>query len=146
MKLRLAHAELLVVAAGLIAAPLCWRFMAQAPLAMPIPSLFKWLGVMLLAQGLLRDLLILAGRRPGCSCATSPAPVMCVESAAGVALIGLWGLLAGLGASGDLLLPPAGWLLLASGWWLVGFTLRNRVVEFRTEPDHLNVVVGRRAS
>ncbi len=99
-----------------------------------------------LAQGLIRDLCLLAEAKrhlpePG----SRVSPCMCLESA-----IGLTGVLSGLallgvGLSGRIAMTPGRWTFAALAVLLTGFALKDFVFEWspwriRREKNHLNVI------
>jgi hypothetical protein len=137
--------EVGVAALGLVAA----AGLALAGGARPsvgLPDVLRWAGVLLLVQGLFRDVTILVRRR------REPADpharrgwLICVESTLGLALIALAWLMAWGGADRAVTLPLAGWTLLAALWWAFGYATRELVLELRRDPDHLNLLIGRPA-
>ncbi|CAN5185967.1 hypothetical protein BH23GEM4_BH23GEM4_23470 [soil metagenome] len=133
--------EIGVCAGGLAAA-------AVAALALPggralsVGELLRIAGVMLLLQGFARDVMILLRRRDFPGGETRQRMLICVESTVGLLLIAESLLLAWTGGGRMVSLPAAGWLLLASGWWLFGWATRELVLELRRDPDHLNLLVG----
>lgn len=126
----------LLAGAGLAAAS------AAAPVNLGVADVYRWLGVALLGQGLLRDIAILATvRRRGAVCACR-ATALCLESLLGLGLIAVYLSLLGLRATGSLTLGLGPLLTVAGAWWLLGTALKDVVLEARREADHLNVVVG----
>jgi hypothetical protein len=148
-----------------------------ALLAVPLPGLtlgigaiFNAAGIQLLAQGLGRDLWILARRRLAPTCGeacvvgksvglwrrllgraasetvpTAPAksaPVLCLESGLGAGLIAIGLLLMGAGATATVTTSPGAVVAVAGLWWLAGWALRDFVFELKRAPDHINVAVG----
>jgi len=140
-------------------------------LTLGIGAMFNAAGIQLLAQGLGRDLWILARRRlaPNCGEAcvvgksvgwwrrllgraapsqpvpTAPAksaPVLCLESALGAGLIAIGLLLMGAGATATVTTSPGAVIAVAGLWWLAGWALRDFVFELKRAPDHINVAVG----
>ena len=119
----------------------------ELPVNVGVGQLLLWASALLLFQGLMRDLFLLARQkrtnRPG---PRREARCMCVESTAGV--IGIVVGLVMIGAATDrkVVLDRWTWSLLAMGSMAVGFAIKDYVVEWRPwrvrrEPDHLNVIV-----
>ncbi len=127
---------------GLLAAGGVMTGIGGPSITMGVTDVYRWLGVTLLGQGLLRDLAILATvRRRGAACACR-STALCLESLLGLALVGVHLSLLALGATGAVTLGTGLVLLVAGGWWLLGTMLKDVVLEARREPDHLAVVIG----
>ncbi len=108
-------------------------------------DVFRWSGALLLAQGFLRDVVILLRRRRGDTAEEGPEKRgwwICVESTVGLLLIGQAGLLVLAGGSGALRLPLGGWAFLLSMWWLFGYATRELVLKLKRDPDHVNLLIG----
>jgi hypothetical protein len=121
------------------------------PTAIGIGSLLLASSVLLLFQGLLRDLWLLfkrkrdtqSGKRQEILC-------MCVEST-----IGVTGVVAGLVIFGSainrpVLMSPWIWILLVVAVLTIGFAIKDFIFEWRPfrirrDKNHLNIVFGRRS-
>ena len=146
--------EIGVGALGLGAAAL-WAVTGSAGVdvgSVPLAEVFRWSGVVLLLQGFARDVAILVRRRLGRGAPGAEGPPkrgwwICLESTLGLVLLGQALLLGALGAgeAAPIALPWAGWLALLAAWWLFGYATREVVMEVRRDPDHLNLLVGRRS-
>lgn len=134
--------EVGICVSGLLAA-LVATLTLRGGYAVSVGELLRIAGVMLLLQGFARDVVILLRqRRHGAAAGeTRRGLLICVESTVGLLLIGESLLLAWTGDAQWVSLPPAGWLLLASGWWCFGYATRELVLELRRDPDHLNLLV-----
>ncbi|MGH8751623.1 MAG: hypothetical protein ACREUV_07940 [Burkholderiales bacterium] len=146
MKFKTAY-EKLELGAGIAAfcAGLALLVLTQVPLSVWIPDVFKWAGVALLLQSLMRDLYLLTFQRAllqKTSGAAQKAPWICLESTLGIVLMLIYALLFALDTRGEAMLSAAQVVLLLSLWWLFGYGIREVVMEFKTEPNHLNLVVG----
>jgi len=106
-------------------------------------SLFRWVGVALLGQGLVRDLVMIGfyrnrlkggGKKRGL--------LICLESTLGVGLIGLYFLVEALGGDKSAVFSPRWLVLIFSCVWLFGFATRDLVLEMRRDPNHLNLIFG----
>jgi hypothetical protein len=139
--------ELALGAAGLLTAA---AVLAVDPSGrdVPVPELFRYAGVLLLAQSFVRDVYLLTSRRaePRSEGAGTQGWFICVESVLGLALVGQGLFLSALEVRTTLSLPVGAWGLGVSLWWLVGYAIRELVFELRRDPDHLNLLVGPRAS
>ena len=131
-----------------LAATAAWTLAERLPAAPGLGTLLLAGAVLLLLQGLLRDLWLLWRRR------TRPPTgqprrmaCLCLEST-----LGSTGVLAGLVVLGSglpwrLALPAWGWGLLVGGVLALGFAIKDLVIALRPlrlvrDPDHLNIVVG----
>ncbi len=100
----------------------------------------------LLFQSLVRDLSLLAAARRRSAGTRRVARCMCIESTVGVGGLAIGGLAAGMGLGGALSIAPWTWGVLAFAMGLVGFWLKDFVIEWRPwkirrDPDHLNILV-----
>ena len=144
------HAERLELALIPVAAAAASAVAARLPTAPGLGTLLLAGAVVLLLQGLLRDLWLLWRRR------TRPPTgqprrmaCLCLEST-----LGSTGVLAGLvvlgsGLSWRIALPAWGWGLLVGAVLVLGFAIKDLVIALRPlrlvrDPDHLNIVVGGR--
>jgi hypothetical protein len=96
-----------------------------------LPGLCKWLGVVLLAQGLLRDAALLLARDVGCDCARVTEPSLCLESLVGIMALAQAALLWCAHVVQPVVITVP---LLLSGfglWWLMGMVLHDTVVIVR---------------
>jgi len=142
-------AEVAVGGAWWVSAGYCaW---AHGPVWMlSISDLFRGAGVLLLAQGLLRDLGLLAiqarSRRAAAPAVAAAAPqrmrCLCVESTLGSALIGICIVLAALGMHERVGLSAAVVLGGCASLWSVGYLSRDLVLQVHREPDH-RMIIGR---
>jgi len=131
-----------------LAAATAWTLAARLPAAPGLGTLLLAGAVLLLLQGLLRDLWLLWRHRPRPP-AGQPRRMacLCLEST-----LGSTGVLAGLVVLGSgmpwrLALPAWGWGLLVGGVLALGFAIKDVVIALRPlrlvrDPDHLNIVVG----
>lgn len=136
-----------------------------------LAEVFKWSGILLLGQGLIRDLVLVIFYRhllqhkkqtsssvviPNDSNATgneqktadpSPNPQkkglwLCLESTLGVLLIAIY-FLQDLSKSQVIFHWATGyWILAISLWWLFGYFTREFVLELKRDPNHLNLIIG----
>ncbi|WP_374554604.1 hypothetical protein [Thermomonas sp.] len=144
------HAERTELALIPVAAVAAWAMAARLPTAPDVGTLLLVGAVLLLLQGLLRDLWLLWRRRTAPP-AGQPRRMacLCLEST-----LGSTGVLAGLVVLGNglpwrLALPAWGWGLLVGGVLALGFAIKDLVIALRPlrlvrDPDHLNIVVGGR--
>ena len=118
----------------------------RLPAELPLGQLMLSAAALLLLQGLLRDLYILArGRRGGVDDVRIEARCMCVES-----ILGALGIVAGgavllAGAGGIVDMPASRWTLAGAAVLVVGFLIKDLVIDLanpavRVQRDHLNVV------
>ena len=132
----------LILMVGLV----LWLFAASLPRHISIGSLLVGSSVLLLLQGLIRDLWLLARRsRQAQSTQPQQAMCMCVESTVGVTGV-VTGLII-LGSAIDSRLSVDGWvwIFLAVAVLVIGFAIKDFVFELRPfrirrEKDHMNVV------
>lgn len=127
-----------------------WFSAANLPPSIELGRLLMWSAGLLLMQGLLRDLWILsrAGQNRQTP-ATRAAPCLCMESTLGMLIIALGALLSSSTLDVALTMNAAAWSLLATAILLIGFLLKDWVIEWspwqiRRERDHLNLLVGRK--
>lgn len=144
------HAERTELALIPVAAVAAWAMAARLPAAPDVGTLLLVGAVLLLLQGLLRDLWLLWRRRTAPP-AGQPRRMacLCLEST-----LGSTGVLAGLVVLGSglpwrLALPAWCWGLLVGGVLALGFAIKDLVIALRPlrlvrDPDHLNIVVGGR--
>lgn len=104
---------------------------------------------LLLLQGLIRDIGLLAVRGRDTKAANMPARCLCVESAVGAGGVAAGLGLLGVGIGAPFALPAWGWGLLVIAVTTTGFALKDYVVgwppwRFRREPDHLSLAVYRK--
>lgn len=142
------RAERLELALIPVAAAATWAMGARLPAAPGVGALLLVGAVLLLLQGLLRDLWLLWRRR---TAPTAGQPrrmaCLCLEST-----LGSTGVLAGLVVLGSglpwrIALPGWGWGLLVGAVLALGFAIKDLVIALRPlrvvrDPDHLNIVVG----
>ena len=142
------HAERTELALIPLAAAVAWAMAAHLPAAPGLGTLLLAGAVLLLLQGLLRDLWLLSRRRTAPP-AGQPRRMacLCLEST-----LGSTGVLAGLVVLGSglpwrIALPAWGWGLLAGGVLALGFAIKDLVIALHPlrlvrDADHLNIVVG----
>ncbi|WP_330946160.1 hypothetical protein [Thermomonas sp. LB-4] len=142
------RAERLELALIPLAAAAAWGVAARLPDAPGLGDLLLAGAVLLLLQGLLRDLWLL-WRRRALAAEAQPRrmPCLCLESA-----LGATGVLAGLvflgsGQAWRMAMPDWGWSLLVAVVLALGFAIKDLVIALRPlrlarEADHLNIVVG----
>ena len=142
------RAERLELALIPLAAAAAWGMAARLPDAPGLGDLLLAGAVLLLLQGLLRDLWLL-WRRRALAAAAQPRrmPCLCLESA-----LGATGVLAGLvflgsGLAWRMAMPDWGWSLLVAVVLALGFAIKDLVIALRPlrlvrDPDHLNIVLG----
>ena len=130
----------------LIVGIVLWLLGASLPGHISVGSLLLGSSVLLLVQGLIRDLWLISRRnRQAQSTQPQQAMCMCVESTAGVT-----GVVAGLiilGSAVDSQLSLVGWVwsvlavaVLAVGFAIKDFVLELRPFRIRREKDHMTVV------
>jgi len=107
-----------------------------------ISDVFRGAGILLLAQGLVRDLLLLAVQ---CPRPPQAAPrrmlCLCVESSVGSALIAICIVLAGLGMHEQVGLSKAVVLGGGAALWSFGYLTRDLVLQVQRSPDHRSILV-----
>ncbi|ODU51220.1 MAG: hypothetical protein ABS98_07290 [Lysobacteraceae bacterium SCN 69-48] len=142
------RAERLELALIPLAAAAAWGVAARLPDAPGLGDLLLAGAVLLLLQGLLRDLWLL-WRRRALAAAAQPRrmPCLCLESA-----LGTTGVLAGLvflgsGLAWRMAMPDWGWSLLVAVVLALGFAIKDLVIALRPlrlvrDADHLNIAVG----
>jgi hypothetical protein len=124
-----------------------WLAAPLLPVRLEFGALLLVVCVLLLLQGLLRDIWLLAVRRR--AAAAEPAKAMaciCVESAVGAAGVAAGLVVLGAGLGRPVVMTAAGWALCVAMTATAGFVLKDFVVgwspwSIRREPDHLNIVV-----
>jgi hypothetical protein len=136
--------ELILIA---LAACVAYVFREKLPQHWPLGNLVLSASVILLGQGLLRDLWIKyvvrkAPHAPGTRQAIS---CMCMESTVGVIGVIAGLLLVAVRASAQISLPPWFWPALVATIGVAGFLIKDLVIDFkawtiRREPDHQNIV------
>jgi len=124
-----------------------WCAVTHGPVWMlSISDLFRGAGVLLLAQGLARDLVILAiqamGRRRSAHAGPRRMLCLCVESTVGSALIVICIVLAALGMHERVGLSATVVLGGCAALWSFGYLSRDLVLQVHREPDHL-MIIGR---
>lgn len=125
----------------------CFLAAPILPGRIALGSLLLVVFVLLLSQGLLRDLWLLAHNRRGApSGAARTLSCMCVESVVGATgvLAGIVVLGAGIGRPIDI--GAAGWALAVFAVTATGFAIKDLVFEWnpwsiRRDKDHLNIIV-----
>ena len=133
--------ELGIGLAGLTAGIAALFLSASPAVTVPPERLLKWLGIALLGQGLIRDIvLLLTGS--GEKTEGKRKLLICLESTLGAGLIALAYLLAYLEAQQQFALRPGWLILLFASLWLFGFATRDYVLEMRKDPNHINLLVG----
>ena len=101
---------------------------------------------LLLGQGLLRDLWLKFGAAARASAPASGTAAFCMESGIGLAGIVAGTALLALGAGGQVSLARTHWALVVLGVGIVGFALKDVVVDLRgrrlrIQKDHRSVVL-----
>lgn len=142
------RAERLELALIPLAAAAAWGMAARLPDAPGLGDPLLAGAVLLLLQGLLRDLWLLWRRRTLAATAQPRRmPCLCLESA-----LGTTGVLAGLVVLGSglpwrIALTAWGWGLLVGAVLALGFAIKDLVIALRPlrlvrDADHLSIVVG----
>lgn len=110
--------------------------------------MFQFSGILLLAQGLARDLVLLTFYRHRLlrQSEAKKGPWICVESTIGAGLIAMYLLLDFMGVTGTTTLSAPMGATLAAGIWWFGFLTRDHILELKKEPNHLNLVFGFRSA
>jgi hypothetical protein len=131
----------LIVAATAASAALASALPRQIALGPLLLTAF----VLLLAQGLLRDLWLLA-MGPSTPAPPTRAMCLCAESAIGVFGVAAGLIVTGAGIGTVIDMAPWRWALGVGTVLLAGFASKDLVIDFdplrvRREPDHRNVVV-----
>lgn len=125
-----------------------WLLSDRLPERIGVGALLLGASVLLLLQGLVRDLWLLSRRRLAAQeGAPRQALCMCVESTVGVTGVAAGLMVLGSGVDARLAVAPWQWCLLAAGILSVGFAIKDFVLEWRPfrirrDKDHLNVVVS----
>lgn len=132
--------EITLFAGGLLASAAA-LVLPPARIALGVVDLFRWGGVLLLVQGLFRDLYLLRARTARAE--TSRVGLwLCVESGVGLLLLAQSFAFAALGVMQQVALPLAAWTLVVCLWWGFGYATRDLVMELKRDPDHLNLWLG----
>lgn len=125
-----------------------WYLAPHLPSNLAVADMMIALSVVVLVQSLVRDLLLIARRKPD-KTKVVEAQCLCVESAVGVLglLVGLLLLIAG--ATDPTPIPLWGWPLGIGLTMLATFVIKDYVFEWspwrlRRDPDHLNIVFSRK--
>jgi len=134
--------ELGIALAGLLGGAGMLIFAPGPVLTIAPDRLMKWLGVALLGQGLIRDVVLLLSRGRGKAAGGEKKFLICLESTLGAGLVACSFLLAYLDPRQQFALSQAWLVLLFSALWLFGFATRDLVLEMRRDPNHLNLLVG----
>lgn len=130
----------------------CWNFALLLPAQLTAGNILLDLSALLLLQGLIRDLWLLAAmsRKPASSPTTLPqaARCMCVESTIGATgvLSGLILLVTGF-SSQPITISPAGWGVAVLLALATGFVIKDWLFEFspfgiRHDPHHVNIIIS----
>ncbi len=123
-----------------------WLATPLLPGRMSFGTLLLVAAVLLLLQGLVRDLALLArSKREAHSTPEKAARCLCIESAVGVTGVAAGLILMGAGIGRTIELPVWTWAALAVGVTGAGFALKDYVVtlwpwRIRREADHLNLI------
>ena len=139
-------AEIIELALIPVAGAFVWWLAGRLPDQISIGSLLLAASVLLLLQGLLRDLWILAQRREHSpSGPRTEALCMCVESTVGVTGVVAGLILVGAAADKTLVMSQGLWATLAMVVLAVGFAIKDFVFEWRPfrirrDKDHVNLV------
>jgi len=108
-----------------------------------ISDLFRGSGILLLAQGLVRDLVLMAVIRVRPPRAAPRRMLcLCVESSVGSALIAICIVLAALGMHERVGLSAAVVLGGCGALWSFGYLVRDLVLQVQRSPDHRSILVG----
>lgn len=141
---RIAKAELAMIPA---AGAGFWLASPLLPARPGLGTLLLVAAVLLLAQGLVRDLALLARRRRRAPTEQPrSARCLCVESAIGTSGVAAGLVLLGTGIGWRLAVPGWAWAVLAVAVTAAGFALKDHVMTWapwriRREADHLNLLV-----
>ncbi len=131
-----------IPAAGIVA----WLTTSYFPDAIGIGRLLLAISVIILLQGLVRDLWLLAYRRRAETNAPAhTARCMCVESTLGTTGIVAGLVILGSGIDHAISIGPAGWVVLVMATMATGFAIKDYVIEpapwrIRRDKDHINIV------
>ena len=123
-----------------------WNYPGPLPGIVGVGSLLLTASVLLLVQGLVRDLwLLLKRRRQSRAGARREALCMCVESTVGVTGVVAGLILAGTAVDATLHVSQSRWGILASMVLAIGFAIKDFVFEWRPfrirrDKDHVNLV------
>ena len=132
-------------------AGLTWLAAPLLPHQISVGTALVWASAMVLLQGLVRDLWLLAkARRAARVDVPRKARCMCVESTVGVTGIVAGIVLLGAGIDRTFIVSRRGWGLAVVAVLGVGFELKDYVFEWRPfrlrrDKDHLNIVFSWRA-
>ena len=132
-------------------AGLAWLAAPLLPRQISLGTALVWAAALVLLQGLVRDLWLLAGaRRAARADVPRRARCMCVESTVGVTGIVAGCVLLGAGIDRTFVVSRWGWVLAVTAVLGVGFALKDYVFEWRPfrlrrDKDHLNIVFSWKA-
>lgn len=129
---------------GLLSVPfIFWK--TQHLVEVNVEDVFKWSGILLLGQGLLRDIVLLTFYRELLKQKNGENKKglwICVESTLGALFVLIYLLLLGAGAELKFEFSPGVWVLGIVCCWLFGYATREFILELKRDPNHLNLVVG----
>ena len=129
-----------------VASVLVWFISERLPAQIGIGSLLLAASVLLLLQGLIRDVWLLSKRRQQShSGPRQEALCMCVESTVGVTGVVAGLIVLGSAADSTLFVSPMLWCILAVTVLAIGFAIKDFVFEWRPfrirrDKDHVNLV------
>lgn len=124
----------------------CWLAAPGLPVMMDAGRLLLVMSVLLLFQGLVRDLWLLIRHRQSLHIGPArTARCMCVESTVGTTGILVGAILLGSGIDRSIVMTPSIWSILAMVIMAAGFAMKDYVVEsspwrIRRDKDHINIV------
>jgi|GEM_PF-734141 len=123
-----------------------WLAAPLLPQRVSLGALLLTAAVLLLLQGLVRDIALLARRKRDASAAPGKAArCLCIESAVGIIAVAAGLILLGTGIGLSVGLPAWAWAALATSVTGTGFAMKDYVLtlspwRIRREADHLNLI------
>ena len=125
-----------------------WLMRTELPDSIGVGTLLFWVCGLLLFQGLLRDLWLLAkARRATSGGLQKRMRCMCAESTIGMAGVVLGAVILGCGIDRVISVGSTTWIALSVLTTTAGFLIKDYVVQFsplrvRHDKDHVNIVVS----
>ncbi len=108
-----------------------------------VADVFRWSGILILTQGLIRDIILLVFYRKLLQQTSISAGILiCLESTVGAGLIIVYIMLYLMGAEGFINVGSRLLICLAGLIWIFGYATRDVVLIMKRDPNHLNLALG----